>query len=63
MTKESASGRNKLAAKEYLTLSISALALVVSAARFYFQFLKVSHALYVGISNAQISLSVRPKMG
>ncbi len=48
---------DKLAAKDYLALGFSAFALIISGAGFYFQFLKESYTLYVGISDVRISLA------
>jgi hypothetical protein len=57
MTTQSKPGSDKFSAKDYLALAFSALALVVSAAGFYVQFIEKSYALYVGISGVQVSLS------
>ena len=57
MTKGSGTRSDKLATKDYLTLGFSALALIVSSAGFYFQFLKNNYALYVGISDVRVSLA------
>ena len=47
---------DKFTAKDYLALGFSALALIISGAGFYFQFIEKNYALYVGISDARISL-------
>jgi hypothetical protein len=57
MTTDGKAESSKLAAKDYLALGFSALALIVSGAGFYVQFIEKKYGLYVNISDVQISLA------
>lgn len=56
MTSELRRTGARFTTKDYVTVGLSTLALILSGASFYFQVIEKSYALYVGISDVGISL-------